>query len=140
MLCLKGMDLDLAAHISGTSKDACVRAKEFAKYVRDHYKDIDLSLRWVLLKGMTDTDTEIAALVTFAKELYPSLKHIELLPYHELGKEKYGKFFFSKTTTIICYMIEQQSLNPRLLWYQVISEFHIHMRAQSHTLMMMLCW
>lgn len=98
MLCLKGMDLDLAARISGTTKDACERAKDFAKYVRDNYKDIELSLRWVLLKGMTDTDEELEALVTFSKELYPSLKHIELLPYHELGKEKYGKSSTTKNS------------------------------------------
>lgn len=89
MLCLKGMDLDLASFISGVSKESNERARDFAKYVRDHYKNVKLSLRWVLMKSLTDTDEEIEALAAFAKELKPVFTHVELLPYHILGKEKY---------------------------------------------------
>jgi len=52
MLCLKGMDLDLASFLSGVSKWKNIRAREFAQYIRDKYKDVKLSLRWVLLKDM----------------------------------------------------------------------------------------
>ena len=89
MLCLKGMDLDLASFISGVSVESNERARQFAKFIRDHYQNVKLSLRWVLMKDLTDTDDEIKALAAFAKELRPVFTHIELLPYHTLGKEKY---------------------------------------------------
>jgi len=89
MLCLKAMDLNLATKISGASRDANVRARDFARYVRDNYDNIKISLRWVLLKGMTDTDEELKALAEFAKELGPAMTHVQILPYHELGREKY---------------------------------------------------
>ena len=84
------MDLDLASEIGGTNREASQRARDFALYIRDHYKDnTELSIRWVLLKDMTDTDEELGALAEFAKELAPVFTHVQLLPYHDLGREKY---------------------------------------------------
>ena len=71
MLCIKGMDLDLAAFVSGTSKEANMKARDFARYIRDKYSNIKLSLRWVLMKDLTDTDKEIQALAEFSKSLSP---------------------------------------------------------------------
>jgi pyruvate formate lyase activating enzyme len=89
MLCLKAMDSALAFEISRVSEESAERAKDFARFIHDRYKDIKLSIRWVLLEGMTDTDEELDALVNFSKELIPTLTHIELLPFHQLGKDKY---------------------------------------------------
>jgi pyruvate formate lyase activating enzyme len=94
MLCIKGMDLKLASFISGVPEANNIRAREFARYIRDNYKDTRLSLRWVLLKDMTDTDEEIRALAAFAKDLSPVFTHVELLPYHTLGKEKVSSLHF----------------------------------------------
>ena len=87
---MKAMDLNLAAEIGGTNQEASKRAQDFARYIRDNYKDnTELSIRWVLLKDMTDTDKELAALAEFAKELAPVFTHVQLLPYHDLGREKW---------------------------------------------------
>ena len=91
LLCLKGMDNDTAAHVAGVSSSAeMAKSKEFARYIRDKYPNIKINLRWVILKGITDTDVELDALADFAKELSPVFNVVELLPYHDLGSEKYN--------------------------------------------------
>lgn len=90
MLCLKGMDDEVASKVAQHPAKYMSRSKDFARYIRDHHTyHIKLSLRWVILKGLTDTSTELEQLITFAKELGPVLTHVELLPYHELGRDKY---------------------------------------------------
>ena len=90
LLCMKGMDNDVAAKVAQVSPAEMAKSKEFARYIRDNYPTIKLTLRWVLLKDMTDTDSELDALVAFAKELGTAFRTIELIPYHELGREKYS--------------------------------------------------
>ena len=90
MLCVKGMDNDVAGRVANHNVTKMARSKDFARYIRDnHASHVRLSLRWVLLKGITDTDSELDKLVEFAKELYPVFSHVELIPYHELGRDKY---------------------------------------------------
>lgn len=89
MLCLKGMDNEVAAQVARHDAKWMSRSKDFARYIRDNHRDVKLSLRWVLLKNMTDTDDELNKLVEFAKELSPVFTHVELIPYHQLGRSKY---------------------------------------------------
>ena len=44
MLCIKDMYLDMASFVIDAPKANNIRAWEFARYVRDNYKDIYLSL------------------------------------------------------------------------------------------------
>jgi len=90
MLCLKGMDHEVASQVARHPVPYMAAGKEFALYIRDHHADhIKLSLRWVLMKGITDTADELDRLMAFAKALSPVFTHIELIPYHNLGAEKY---------------------------------------------------
>jgi hypothetical protein len=42
------------------------------------------------MKDLTDTDAKLEALISFAKELALIFYCVELIPYHELGKDKYS--------------------------------------------------
>ena len=90
LLCVKGMDNKVASKIAQVPVSEVAKSKEFARFIRDNYPNVQLILRWVLLEGFTDTDAEIDALIAFAQELAPALSSVELIPYHELGKDKYA--------------------------------------------------
>ncbi len=42
------------------------------------------------MKDLTNMDAELEALISFNKELVPVFYCMELIPYHELGKDKYA--------------------------------------------------
>ena len=90
LLCLKGMDNEVAARVAQTSSAEMAKSKEFARFIRDSYPKIKITLRWVLLKDITDKESELNALIAFAKELGSAFHAVEMIPYHELGREKYA--------------------------------------------------
>jgi pyruvate formate lyase activating enzyme len=90
LLCLKGMDNRVAGRVARVPVGEMAKSKAFARFVRDNYPNIQLTLRWVLMKDLTDTDAELEALISFAHELTPVFYCVELIPYHELGKDKYA--------------------------------------------------
>ena len=59
---------------------------EFAKYLSNNSKDI--WIRQVLVPGYTDDKFDLQALKKFIETL-SSVKKIEILPYHDLGKFKW---------------------------------------------------
>lgn len=48
----------------------------------------DLTIRVPVIPGFNDTESEIAAIASFAKTL-PGVRHFHLLPYHRMGEDKY---------------------------------------------------
>lgn len=92
MLCLKGMDNQVASDVARHPSRFMARSKAFARYIKEKHADhIKLSLRWVLLKGITDTPDEMNSLIEFASALGPVFTHVELIPYHVLGRPKYDQ-------------------------------------------------
>lgn len=89
LFCPKAMDAGLHRQIVGM--DSSQRSQEFAHFIVENFPSVRILLRWVLLKDATDTEAELRALATFAKSLGAQLEAVDLLPYHELGREKYEK-------------------------------------------------
>ena len=59
---------------------------EFAKYLSDN--NIDIWIRQVLVPGITDDKEDLLKLKDFISSL-KTVKKIELLPYHNMGKYKW---------------------------------------------------
>ena len=62
------------------------RELEFARYLSKNDKDI--WIRQVLVPGYTDKEEDLQKLKEFIAEL-KTVKKIEILPYHDLGKFKW---------------------------------------------------
>ena len=90
LLCPKVLGDDKAyAELVGDARGAAV-CRKFAKHIVDHYVDaIRVTVRWVLIDGVTDTDEQVSELGDFCCSLGLSFHSVELLPYHEFGKAKW---------------------------------------------------
>ncbi len=89
------------------------KSKEFARYIRAAYPNVKITLRGVLLKDITDTDAELDALAAFAHELGGVFHAVELIPYHELGREKYASLEFAYPLDDMCAYRAEDAVQVR---------------------------
>lgn len=64
------------------------RELDFAKYLSDN--NISMWIRQVLIPGLTDNESDLLKLKDFIHSL-KSVKKVEILPYHDMGKFKWKK-------------------------------------------------
>ena len=83
LLDIKTIKDDICKDITGFSNKLEI---EFAKYLSDNDKEI--WIRQVLIPGITDKEEDLYKLKDFLKTL-KTVKKIDILPYHNLGKFKW---------------------------------------------------
>lgn len=84
MLDIKHLDEDTHKMLTGKDRD---KVQEFLDFINKNNKSI--WIRQVLVPGISMDDGYIDSLIEFLKGY--NIERIELLPYHEMGKEKYEK-------------------------------------------------
>ena len=85
MLDIKHIRTDAHKKLTGAGNEAVF---SFARYLSD--KNIPLWIRTVIVKGITDNEDDLFALGEFIGSL-KSLKALDVLPYHTMGKPKYDE-------------------------------------------------
>ncbi|MCD8022066.1 MAG: pyruvate formate lyase-activating protein [Lachnospiraceae bacterium] len=83
LLDIKAMDEPLHKSLTGQTNTNIL---EMAHYLAGHQKDI--WIRHVLVPGLTDSEEDLLALRDLAQTL-PTLRRMEVLPYHTLGRFKW---------------------------------------------------
>lgn len=83
LLDIKHIDSDKCKQLVGFSNKLEL---EFAKYLSDNNKD--MWIRQVLVPGYTDDENDLAKLREFISTL-KTVKKVEILPYHDMGKYKW---------------------------------------------------
>lgn len=83
LLDIKCINDDICKKLTGVSNK---KELEFARYLSDNNKDI--WIRQVLVPGYTDKKEDLENLKKFIKEL-KTVKKVEVLPYHNMGKHKW---------------------------------------------------
>ena len=85
LLDIKAVDASLHKQLTGQDNAGILA---LAHYLADHGKS--LWIRRVLVPGLTDSEEDLTALRNLARSL-PTLKRLEVLPYHTLGTFKWEK-------------------------------------------------
>lgn len=82
---IKHMDPLICRQLTGRTNS---RTFKLLKHLEDLNKDV--WIRNVLVPGFTDSEDHIARLCSYVRGL-SNVKRFEILPYHDMGKEKYKK-------------------------------------------------
>jgi pyruvate formate lyase activating enzyme len=82
---IKHMDAGAHKKITGVSNETILDNAKKAATMRP------MILRLAIVPGQNDSDENIKATVDFALQLGANLQRVELLPYHELGVQTYGR-------------------------------------------------
>lgn len=83
LLDIKCINDEICKDLTGVSNQ---RELEFARYLSKNNKD--MWIRQVLVPGITDKEEDLRKLKNFIAEL-KTVKKVEILPYHDLGKYKW---------------------------------------------------
>lgn len=86
LLDIKHIDNEKCIELTGHSNKNTL---EFAKYLSDN--NIPIWIRQVLVPGITDDEQDLIKLKQFIDTLY-TVKKVEILPYHNMGKFKWEEF------------------------------------------------
>ncbi|XRB05901.1 formate C-acetyltransferase [Pycnococcus provasolii] len=87
LLCPKIFDDDAYKHLVGVDGGPVLR--RFVSHLVGSYPEIRVTVRWVLLNGLTDTQEQLERLAAFCRSLRTCFDEVELLPYHDFGRHKY---------------------------------------------------
>lgn len=85
LLDIKSINDEICKGLTGLSNE---KELEFAKFLSDNNKDI--WIRQVLVPTITDKEEDLLKLKEFIKSL-KTVKKVEILPYHNMGKFKWEK-------------------------------------------------
>ena len=95
LLDIKHIDSEKCKKLTGISNK---KELEFAKYLSDN--NIPIWIRQVIIPGITDNKEDLLELKNFINSL-KSVKKVELLPYHNLGKHKWESLGYEYKLTNI---------------------------------------
>lgn len=94
LLDIKHLHPDMHKKLTGKPND---KVLTFLNYLKDCGKDI--WIRVVLVPGYSTDIAYAQELATFLKS-YPTVRKVELLPYHEMGKVKWEKLGYTYPLTV----------------------------------------
>jgi len=88
MLCIKAFDADVHASLTGVPREPSLH---FAEYL--HRIQKKTWIRFVLVPGVTDSDSNVQGLAEFLAPM-DNIEKVEILPFHKMGEYKWARMGF----------------------------------------------